>query len=174
MKRLSLFGIGLGLVLLLVGTGIVLARQSQRPSGGLANTGFTYQGNLVLNGTPVTGACTFQFDLFDVPVGGTPLGMVTQTNVPVDKGLFTVVLDFGAGPFDGNARYLEIGVECGGGLTVLAPRQKLGAIPYAVYSAATRWGGLLDVPAGFADNVDNDTTRLCNRAQRLHIDRGHR
>ena len=49
-------------------------------------------------------------------------------------------------------------MDCGGGLTILAPRQKLGDIPYAVYSGSTRWGGLLDVPAGFADNVDNDTT----------------
>ena len=88
-----MFGIGLALVRLLVGTGIVLARQSQGPSGGLANTGFTCQGNLVLNGAPVTGACTLQFDLFDVPVSGTALGMDTHTNVPVDKGLFTVVLE---------------------------------------------------------------------------------
>ena len=157
MKKLTIIAIGLGLVLLMVGTGIVLARQTQRPSGGLANTGFTYQGQLVLNGAPVTGACTFRFDLFDVPVGGAALGMVTQTNVPVAGGLFTVILDFGFAPFDGNARYLEIAVDCGGGLTVLAPRQKLEAVPYAVHSGATRWGGLLDKPAGFADDVDNDT-----------------
>ena len=125
---------------------------------GLANTGFTYQGQLVLNGTPVTGACTFRFDLFDVPVSGISLGTVTQTNVPVASGLFTVILDFGVAPFDGNARYLEIAVDCGGGLTVQAPRQKLEAVPYAVYSGATRWGGLMDKPAGFADDVDNDTT----------------
>ena len=47
-------------------------------SEGLANTGFTYQGQLVLNGTPVTGACTFRFDLFDVPVSWISLGTVTN------------------------------------------------------------------------------------------------
>ena len=53
MEKLAIFTIGLGLVLLLVTTGIVLARQSQSLSTGLANTGFTYQGHLVLNGSPV-------------------------------------------------------------------------------------------------------------------------
>ena len=80
-----------------------------------------------------------------------------KTNVPVTNGLFTVVLDFGFAPFDSNARYLEIAVDCRGGLTVLAPRQKLEAVPYTVYSGATRWGSLLDKPPGFADDVDNDT-----------------
>ena len=46
-------------------------------------------------------------------------------NVNVNEGVFTVALDFGAGVFDGDARWLEISVVCpagGGGLTLLAPR----------------------------------------------------
>lgn len=32
------------------------------------------------------------------------------------------------------------------------------AAPYALYANAAHWSNLLGVPAGFADNVDNDTT----------------
>ena len=158
MKKLAIFGTGLGLVLLLATTGIVIARQSQRPSS-LANTGFTYQGVLDLNGTRVNGACTFEFDLFDVPTGGNPLATITQTNVPVTNGLFTVILDFGLAPFDGGFRHLETSVDCpgGSGLTMLLPRQKLEAVPYALFAGQSRWDTLIGVPAGFADDVDNDT-----------------
>jgi hypothetical protein len=58
-------------------------------------------------------------------------------NVPVSEGLFTVPLDFGAGVFTGDARWLEIGVRPGlssGAYTLLSPRQALTATPYALYA----------------------------------------
>jgi hypothetical protein len=51
------------------------------------------------------------------------------------NGLFTVVIDFGGGAFNGAARWLEIGVRCpagSGSYTTLSPRQALRAAPYAL------------------------------------------
>ncbi|HUT25170.1 MAG TPA: hypothetical protein VM492_12565, partial [Sumerlaeia bacterium] len=64
---------------------------------------------------------------------------VTKTNVAVANGSFTVTLDFGAGAFNGDARWLEIGVRTagsGGLYTTLAPRQRLTPTPYALYAKA--------------------------------------
>jgi hypothetical protein len=48
----------------------------------------------------------------------------------VTDGLVTVTLDFGAAPFVGNARWLQI--TAGG--NVLSPRQRLNATPYALHA----------------------------------------
>jgi hypothetical protein len=58
-------------------------------------------------------------------------------DVAVADGLFTLVLDFGTGVFDGNERYLEVSVRPGdstGSYTVLGSRQLLTAAPYALYA----------------------------------------
>jgi len=125
-------------------------------------TAFTYQGQLKSGGNPVNGTCDFQFTLYDAASGGTSLGTQTKTGVSVTNGLFTIPdLDFGAGAFQGDARWLQIAVRCpagSGSYTTLTPRQPLTAAPYSLYAARSPWGGLVGVPAGFADNVDNDTT----------------
>jgi hypothetical protein len=97
-------------------------------------TGFTYQGRLA-NGTNVAnGYYDLKFSLFDGLSGGNQVG-VSQTNIAtaVSNGVFTVALDFGA-IFDGNARWLEIGVRTNGPgtFTTLSPRQALTPTPYAV------------------------------------------
>lgn len=100
------------------------------------DTAFTYQGQLVQNGSPVDGACDFRFWLFDAPSGGTQVsGTETETNVSVTNGLFTVRLDFGEGAFIGDKRWLHTSVRCpagGGSYTDLSPRQELLAVPYAL------------------------------------------
>ncbi len=125
-------------------------------------TGFTYQGQLQGNGNPVDGSCDFQFSLYDAATGGTPIGTQTRAAVPVSNGYFTVAdLDFGDAAFQGDARWLAIEVRCpagNGSYTPLSPRQALTAAPYALYAARAPWGGLIGIPAGFADGVDNDTT----------------
>ena len=69
---------------------------------------FTYQGRLTDSGSPANGNYDLRFTLYDAISGGTILGgPVTNTVVGVSNGLFTVVLDFGAGPFDGNSRWLD-------------------------------------------------------------------
>ncbi len=99
-------------------------------------TAFTYQGRLTDGGNPANGTYDFQFKLFDAASGGTQVGStVTVDDVTVTDGLFTVQLDFDSGAFDGNARWLEIGVRPGsstGSYTTLSPRQALTPAPYAL------------------------------------------
>jgi hypothetical protein len=99
-------------------------------------TDFTYQGQLNLAGSPVNGTADFQFKLFGQEAGGSQIGStVPVNNVTVTGGVFTVGLDFGAGAFTGDQRWLEILVRSpagGGSFVLLTPRQKLTASPYAL------------------------------------------
>lgn len=121
-------------------------------------TGFTYQGKLTDGGSPANGAYDFEFDLYDALSGGAQVGgSVTLGDVTVTNGLFTVRLDFGD-IFDGTALYLEINVRPGasvGAYTALDPRQQLTATPYSIYASKVPWSGVNNMPAGFADGVDN-------------------
>jgi hypothetical protein len=106
-----------------------------------AGTGFTYQGRLVDNNNPANGQYDFVFTLFDALTGGNQVSTpVNITNQTVSAGLFTVSLDYGSNAFSGDARWLQIGVRSSGGgsFTTLAPRQLLGATPFAL---STRWEG---------------------------------
>lgn len=115
-------------------------------------TGFTFQGQLQQSGLPQNGACDFQFSLYDAASGGVKQG-VTQTvsALTIQDGLFTATLnaanEFGANPFDGNDRWLELSVRCPAGSgnysAPFAPRQALTAAPYASYAART--GNAVDV-----------------------------
>ena len=100
---------------------------------------FTYQGRFSSNGVPVTSAFDFRFSLHDAATLGNPVGSpLTNAPLSVSNGLFTVALDFGAGVFDGNARWLEIGVRTNGSTnaySTLTPRQLITATPYAVRAA---------------------------------------
>jgi hypothetical protein len=102
-------------------------------------TTFTYQGQLKLNGQPVSGTCDLQFSLFDAATGGNAVGSSPQTvlNVPVTNGLYTVQLDFGASPFAGQATWLELAPRCpagGGSFTTLSPRQPVTPTPNALFA----------------------------------------
>ena len=129
-------------------------------------TAFTYQGQLKQNGAPVTGDAEFIFKLWDAPTGGNQVGETVQTTAthPVVDGLFTIQLDFnplGGWIFDGTAFWLEVQVEYpadSGSWETLTPRQRLTAAPFASFSTlatAVPWAGILDLPAGFADGVDD-------------------
>jgi len=122
------------------------------------STSFTYQGRLEANALPVNDTCNLRFILYNAEVGGTQIGpLQEQTGVTVRGGLFTVKLDFGDAAFDGNDRWLEIGVQCAGdsGLTIFT-RQALTATPYALYATGAAWDGLVDVPEDLVDG-DSDT-----------------
>jgi hypothetical protein len=126
------------------------------------STGFTYQGRLTDGGNPANGVYDFRFILYDASLGGDQVGLIITTeDLTVSDGYFIAQLDFGAGVFIGQARWLEIAVRPGASsdsYTILSPRQALTAAPYALYSQTAPWSGLSGVPAGFADGVDNDTT----------------
>jgi hypothetical protein len=101
----------------------------------MVGNAFTYQGQLLVSGNPAAGLYDLEFKLFDAPGGGVQFGIVNSLdNVAVVDGRFTVSLDFGTNAFGSGARWLDISVRPGaGGLyTLLSPRQRLNAAPYAL------------------------------------------
>ncbi|MFQ5592740.1 MAG: hypothetical protein ACE5HA_01190 [Anaerolineae bacterium] len=100
-----------------------------------AGTGFTYQGRLTDGGNPTNATYDFEFKLYDAATSGGLIGMVTLADITVSDGLFSVVLDFGSGAFNGEARWLEVGVRPGSNTdayTALTPRQAITPAPYAL------------------------------------------
>jgi len=104
-------------------------------------TAFTYQGRLDANGGPANGSYDLRFALYDAVSGGNLLlpGAVTNTAVAVSNGLFTVTLDFGLAPFNGEVRWLDMGVRSNGGgsFTGLSGRQPLTPTPYALFAGTS-------------------------------------
>ncbi len=100
-------------------------------------TAFTFQGRLTDSGAPANGVYDFQFALRDALTAGNAIGTpLTLNPVPVTNGLFSVTLDFGAGVFNGSARWIEIGARTNGsasGYTVLTPRTAVAPVPYAMF-----------------------------------------
>lgn len=101
-------------------------------------TGFTFQGRLTDGGAPANGLYDFQFTVRDALTAGNAVGTPLALNpVGVTNGLFTVTLDFGASPFNGTARWLEIGARTNGSASayvVLAPRTPVSPVPYAMFA----------------------------------------
>jgi hypothetical protein len=140
-------------------------------------TAFTYQGRLTDGNFAANGNYDIRFSLHSVASGAGSVGTSQTINpVVVSSGQFTATLDFGA-QFPGADRWLQIEVRPSGSAvayTVLTPRQRITAAPYAsrAASAATSAaltgnittgqisGGTL-APTLFADN-SIAATRLVN------------
>lgn len=122
-------------------------------------TGFTYQGRLVDDNSVANGQYDFQFKVFDNVIFGKQQGNTIYINkLDVIDGYFTAELDFGSGIFTGDARWLEIGVRPGGStgsFTILSPLQEIRPTPNAMYAAVSDWTNLKNIPADFADGIDN-------------------
>ncbi|MGH7954131.1 MAG: hypothetical protein ACREFE_19735, partial [Limisphaerales bacterium] len=85
-------------------------------------TAFTYQGQLHDNDTNANGTYTMIFKLYDSVSGGNQIGSGITSSATLANGLFTVNLDFGAGAFNGSARWLDITVTNGPDIQELSPR----------------------------------------------------
>jgi len=139
MKHVRTLSIVAALALLLVGGLGTTQAQGPLPQGGaseaLVSSAFSYQGQLNKDGSPVNDTCDMQFKLYDAASSGAQVGAtLTRTGVSVSEGLFTVPdLDFGD-VFSGDARWLEVAVQCTGdaAYVVLSPLQSLTAAPYAL------------------------------------------
>lgn len=157
LTRKSIFHI-LHIVLIVAWFSRITSAQSPTTSLG---TGFTYQGHLKDGSGSANGIDDFEFRLYDSSMGGSQVGnTLTHSSVNLTDGLFTVMLDFGSA-FMGPVRYLEISVRPGASgdpYTTLNPRQALMAAPHALYASTAPWSGLMDMPAGFADGVDDGAT----------------
>ena len=155
-------GLILGLVIALtVGAGFEPAQS--------VGAAFTYQGRLTLNGQPVSGACDLAFRLYDQAADGSLVGQPITITAEVADGFFTAGLDFGSAAFSGDqARWIEVAVQCPGDTAFATlPRQALTADPYAFNAQVAPWSGLQGVPAGWADNVDNDTLYAAGEGLKL-------
>jgi len=127
-------------------------------------TAFTYQGVLDRAGQPANGSYDLRFALFDASSGGSQVGSpATNAPVIVTNGNFTVLLDFGA-VFNGDARWLEVGVRTNGAsssYTTLSPRQPLTPSPYAVYAPSAGLAATATAAAtatNLAGNLSGDVT----------------
>jgi hypothetical protein len=119
-------------------------------------TAFTYQGRLHDGTNAANDLYDLDFALFDAPTSGSQLGLsVTLNGQPVSNGPFTVTLDFGASPFTGEARWLQIQVRTNGSrltpFTPLSPRQPLTPSSNALY--APNAGTALATAAGVVSNL---------------------
>lgn len=103
-----------------------------------STTAFTYQGRLTESNAPAMGSYDFRFTIHRAADGGNPLAEpLLAPSVVVSNGLFTVQLDFGANVFNGEARWLEIGVHTNDSFSpfvTLSPRQPITALPYALHA----------------------------------------
>jgi hypothetical protein len=114
---------------------VLLSTLNPQPSTFAQGTAFTYQGRLADNGTPANGVVELQCTLWNALSGGTQVATATPatTVVTVTNGLFTMPLDFGTAAFDGSDRYLQIEARSTiGPFSLLTPRQKITATPYAL------------------------------------------
>lgn len=162
---------------------VLLCLVDQLPAAEPVGTAFTYQGRLEQEGSPVSDTCSFQFSLWTDATEtdpGAQIGSTISQSMDVVDGLFAVQLDFGASVFTGDALWLEIAVCCSPSdcsmpptdYTVLVPRQELTPAPYSVHATtagSVPWSGLSGVPAGFADNIDNDLFATASCATSGHI-----
>jgi hypothetical protein len=147
-------------------------------TAGMASAGIpkkiNYQGRLVASGTgaPLAGTHNVTFRIYSVPDGGPALWSEPKTVVADSSGVFSVLLGSDSPiniSFDGSC-WLE--VEVGG--AILLPRRELVSVVYAframsadsvpalgapgTINAAENpvdWTKLKNVPAGFADGVDD-------------------
>ena len=146
-------------------------------SGGFADSvagpvgsAFAYQGRLNDGGQPANGTYDVMFALYAAPSpsGGAQVGTaITNLNLVVSNGLFNVTIDFGADAFNGDARWLQIGVRTNGSSSdfqYLTPLQALQPQPYALYTlkagTATVASNLVDGTYWGALNLSNPSNTV--------------
>lgn len=116
-------------VVLLFATGLLRAEP--------VSNEFTYQGQLLQTGSPVSGSFDLQFQIWDALAAGNSFGdPVVVEDVAVADGLFAVSVPLGdvIQMNGGQAMWMEIGLRPGadaGAFTLLAPRQPLTPAPVA-------------------------------------------
>lgn len=97
---------------------------------------FNYQGQLQDAGVLANDTYDIQIEAYDSKTNGMALGIVSEhLSVKVIDGIFNLsAVNLGSGVFDGFELWLQVGIRLssvGGAYTVLTPRQKLTAVPYA-------------------------------------------
>jgi hypothetical protein len=140
----------------------LMAGSAQFGKAAPMGTAWTYQGRLMDANAPAEGLYDFEFRLYTDPVlSGFQVGPVVEVNdLDVIDGYFTVELDFGNKAFNGDARWLEIGVrpwDSEERYTLLTPRQEVTPVPYALQTRGI-----------FVDSAGNLGVGTKSPLQRLH------
>jgi len=104
-------------------------------------TAFLYQGRLVDSNDAADGLYDLNFKLYDAAADGNELHEVVIGELELIDGYFSVALDFGSTVFDGNGRWLQVGIRVGelsdpNEYTILDPRLSVTPTPYALYAAS--------------------------------------
>jgi len=102
-------------------------------------TAWTYQGRFMDDNRPADGIYDLECKIFDSsdPCADQVGPTLSFENGEVLDGYITVNLDFGIDIFDGNERWLELGIRPGDSndaYTPLSPRQEVTPTPYALYA----------------------------------------
>ena len=118
-------------------SGLAFCAMLLAAASAMAQQPITYQGQLKQSGTP-----DLEFRLYDSISGGSQIGSaIVRDEWPVEDGLFQVELDFGAGAFGADPRWLEIVVDG----TALSPRQAVSPTPVALFALDSAGGGTASV-----------------------------
>ena len=143
----------------------LLVGMADATSAAHLGSSFTYQGSVRDAGVPAQGSYDFEFRLFDAAAVGAQVGpLLARDDVPLSGGIFSVELDYGASPFTGDARWLEIAIRpgaSGGAYTTLNPRQRVAPAPYALHAEF--------VPAGSITEVEIDPLAVQRRVTGLCV-----
>jgi len=106
-------------------------------------TAISYQGRLSDSGSPANTNYDFRFAVFNAPTNGSQVSAwLTNAEVPVANGLFSVTLDFAPGVFNGTSNgsndWLDVAVRLAGATTFtpLTPRQPILPVPYALFATS--------------------------------------
>lgn len=128
-----------------------------------ADTSFTYQGELKVQGAPAAGEFDLQACVYLAPTASIPVACsAIIENLPIADGRFTIALDFGA-VFNGSLRLLEMRVRGGNEATPLVPllpRQVLRAAPMAQYAFRAPFLGITGMPPSLVDGDDVGVTQI--------------
>jgi hypothetical protein len=104
-------------------------------SGTAMGSSILFQGKIK---TTYTGNCDMVFSLWDASLLGSQVGSdIARNRVPLAAGSFSQVLDFGAGAFNGDERWIETEARCPSALIGVFKnygRTKLEATAYAQYA----------------------------------------
>jgi hypothetical protein len=128
-----------------------------RPQGtaapGSVPGGFSFQGQLLQNGIPVTSQSKwgFNFRIWDSEVGGNQIGPTMLTAADVESGLFSVSVPVTTSTLVGGpALWLEVEInqpgQIPGSVPPMAPRRPFFSMPYALVAKAVE--GVLDISTG--------------------------
>jgi hypothetical protein len=136
-------------------------------------TAFNFQGRLNDGGNAANSNYDFRFKLFDSLAGGNQVSStVDRANLQVINGVFSTVLDFGAGSFSASNRFLEISVRPAGSSNphvILGARQQILAVPFAV-QAVNAVASQTATSAATAENSLSLGGNLASSFARLNFD----